>query len=60
MTDNKHKVVWCNHTAEKILGYGRDDMIGKDIRDFQTTGNGDNINKVNKIVTSVSYLHEML
>ena len=37
------KVVWCNHTAEKILGYGRDDMIGKDIREFQTTGSGDSM-----------------
>ena len=35
--------MWCNHTAEKILGYGRDDMIGKDIREFQTTGSGDSI-----------------
>jgi len=43
ITDNKHKVVWCNNTTEKILGYGRDDMIGKDIREFQTTGSGDNI-----------------
>ena len=37
------QVVWCNNTTEKILGYGRDDMIGKDIREFQTTGSGDNI-----------------
>ena len=35
--------MWCNNTTEKILGYGRDDMIGKDIREFQTTGSGDNI-----------------
>lgn len=50
ITDNNHKVVWCNHTAEKILGYSRDDMIGKDIRDYQTTGNGDNINKGEKVI----------
>ena len=37
------QVVWCNHTAEKILGYGREHMIGQDIRDFQTTGAGDSI-----------------
>ena len=35
--------MWCNHTAEKILGYGREHMIGQDIRDFQTTGAGDSI-----------------
>ena len=59
ITDNRHQVscqgggrrywsslfqiVWCNHTAEKVLGYGRDEMIGKDIRELQTTGSGDSI-----------------
>ena len=36
-------MVWCNHTAEKVLGWGREEMLGKDIREFQTTGSGENI-----------------
>lgn len=43
ITDSNHKVTWVNHTAEKILGYPRDEILGRDIRELQTTGTGDNI-----------------
>lgn len=43
ITDSSHKVTWVNHTAEKILGYSRDEILGRDIRELQTTGTGDNI-----------------
>lgn len=43
ITDCSHKVTWVNHTAEKILGYSRDEILGRDIRELQTTGTGDNI-----------------
>jgi len=43
ITDSSHKVTWVNHTAEKILGYPRDQILGRDIRELQTTGTGDNI-----------------
>ena len=50
--------MWCNHTAEKILGYGREHMIGQDIRDFQTTGAGDSISAKVQIrdTCSIKYL----
>jgi len=44
ITDSHHKVTWVNHTAEKVLGYSRDEILGRDIRELQTTGNGDHIN----------------
>jgi high affinity cAMP-specific and IBMX-insensitive 3',5'-cyclic phosphodiesterase 8 len=43
ITDSSHKVTWVNHTAETILGYSRDEILGRDIRELQTTGTGDNI-----------------
>jgi len=43
ITDSSHKVTWVNHTAEKILGFSRDEILGRDIRELQTTGTGDNI-----------------
>lgn len=43
ITDSSHKVTWVNHTAEKILGYSRDEILGRDIRELQTTGTGENI-----------------
>jgi len=48
ITDNSHKVMWVNHTAEKILGYPRDEILGRDIRELQTTGNGENIAGTNE------------
>ena len=51
------QVVWCNHTAEKILGYGREHMIGQDIRDFQTTGAGDSISAKVEITRDHGYIH---
>ena len=30
--DSDNRVTWINQTAEKILGFSRDEMLGRDIR----------------------------
>ena len=34
-------MTWVNQTAEKVLGYSRTEVVGRDIRDLQTTGTGE-------------------
>jgi len=42
ITDSEHKVTWVNQTAEKVLGYSRTELIGRDIRELHSSGTSTN------------------
>jgi len=42
ITDSEHKVTWVNQTAEKVLGYSRTELVGRDIRELHSSGTSTN------------------
>jgi high affinity cAMP-specific and IBMX-insensitive 3',5'-cyclic phosphodiesterase 8 len=42
ITDSDHKVTWVNQTAEKVLGYSRTELVGRDIRELHSSGTSTN------------------
>ena len=42
ITDSEHKVTWVNQTAEKVLGYSRTEVVGRDIRELHSSGSSTN------------------
>jgi len=42
VTDSDHKVTWVNQAAEKVLGFSRSEVVGRDIREFHSSGGTNN------------------
>ena len=45
VTGVDQRLVWCNRAAERLLGWSREDVLGRDIRELQTTGPGETLQR---------------